>query len=104
VSLEMVKEIRDAESKADQIKRDASVQARQIAQESQRACQAVIEKAKADAAAIRAEAIAQADAEAEEEGKLRRAKVAQHCKEISEAASESIDRAVSIIVERIIKG
>jgi len=100
----MVKEIKDAESKADQIKRDASVQVRQIAQESQRACQAVIEKAKADAAAIRAEAIAQADAEAEEEGKLRRAKVAQQCKEISEAASKSTDKAVSIIVERIMKG
>jgi vacuolar-type H+-ATPase subunit H len=100
----MVKEIRDAESKAEQIKKDAAIQAKQIGQDSQRACQAVIEKANAQAAMLRTDALAQADTEAEKEGELRRAKVTQQCEEIIKAASSKTDRAVSIIVERIIKG
>ncbi len=104
MSLEMVQTIKEAEAQAEMIKKDAAAQAKQIALDSQKACAALIEAARGQARANRNDALRSADAAAEIEGEVRRAKVASQCEAIKIATTSRINAAVDIVVDRIVRG
>lgn len=104
MSLELVKEIKDAEVKAESLKKEAAAQAKQIALDCQKACSALLEKAQAQAKMQKKEALQEAELAADQEGAARRAQVASQCEAIAKAAAARMDKAVDTVVERIVKG
>jgi vacuolar-type H+-ATPase subunit H len=101
VSLEIVRKIKEAESKAEEIKKDAMAQAKQIALENQKTCSILIEQAEAEIREIKKKALSEADIAAEKEGGTRKSQIDTQCKAIEESASARIDQAVNIVIERI---
>lgn len=104
MSLEMVKEIKEVEARADVLKKEAAAQAKQIAIDSQKTCSALMEAAKGKARVYLTEALKRADTFADKEGEARRAKMASHCEEIRNKAMIRFEEAVEIVVGRIVEG
>lgn len=104
MSIELVKEVMDAETQADTLKKEAAVQAKQIAMDCQKACSALLEKAKAQAKVQRNEALLAADKAADKEREARHAQVAAQCEAIAKVASTKMDCAMDIVIERIVRG
>ena len=104
MSLELVNAVKNAESQAEALKRETMAQAKQISLENQKACSAVLEKAKAQANAFRNDTMLAVDAAAKQEGEKRRAQVLAQCEAIAKAAAAKTDRAVDIVFERIVRG
>jgi V/A-type H+-transporting ATPase subunit G/H len=102
LSLELVKEIRGAEAQADLIKKDAAAQARQISLDCAKACAALIETAKSQAKEHLNKVLRLADAEADNEGDKRRKEIALQSEAIIKAASANIEKAVDVVVDRIV--
>lgn len=104
MSLEIVKEVKEAESRAEIIKKEAAAQAKQIILDSQKACAALLEKAGNQAKDQRNKVLQQATVAADEEGAIRRARVKAQCEALTQAANGQMEKAVELVVERIVRG
>ncbi len=104
MSLELVREVKNAEARAETLKKEAQAQAKQILLDNQKACASLLEKAQKQAGLQKSEALQAAETAAEQEGAIRRSQVLAQCEEIAQAAAARMDRAVDIVVERIVSG
>lgn len=104
MSLEIVKQVMEAEEQADVLKKEAAVKAKQIALDCQKACAALMEKTQAQAREEKLTALKEADELAQQEGEEYNATIAGQCEAIAAAAASRTSDAVDIVVERIVRG
>lgn len=104
MSLEIVKEIKKTEAKAETIKNEAKAEAKQVILDNHRACADLLEKARAQAKAHRQATLQRADTSAEDDGARRREEVEAQCEKLTNAAAALMDKAAEHVVERIVKG
>lgn len=104
MALELVKEVKETEAKAEAIRREASAQAKQILQDSHKVGEALLEEAKTQAKALRQEILQRADASIKEDEAKRRQEVEAQGEALAQAAVVQMDKAAEHIVERIVKG
>mgnify|MGYP001025548908 CR=1 FL=1 len=103
MSIKVIKIIREAEEKAEEIKKDSSITAKQIITEAKAEAQNIVEEAEKQAESHRESAISKA----ESEGQLLYDSIinnaAKECEELTSKANGNMNNAVSIILERIVK-
>ena len=103
VSIEIIKVIKEAENKAEVIKKDAAVQAKLIITNANALAQSILEEAKKTAESHRTEVLSKAESEGQllYDGIINAA--AKECDIILNNANDNMDSAASIILERIVK-
>ncbi|HHZ00476.1 MAG TPA: hypothetical protein PLV23_06415 [Sedimentibacter sp.] len=103
MSIEVIKVIKEAEEKAEAIKKDAAAQAKLIITNANAQAQEILDEARKTADINRSEVLSKAESEGQllYEGIINDA--AKDCDEILTKASANMDRAASIILERIVK-
>ena len=103
MSIEVIKVIKEAEEKAESIKRDAAVQAKLVITNANSQAQSILDEAKKTAESNRADVLTKA----ESEGQLLYDSIindaARECEVISNIANDNMNSAASIILERIVK-
>lgn len=103
MSIEIIKVIREAEEKAEVIKKEATLQAKQIIANANVQALQIIDEAKESSETANSEVLKNA----ESEGQLLYddiiTKAAEECENILKKADKNMDDAASIILERIVK-
>lgn len=103
MSIEVIKVIKEAEEKAESIKRDAAVQAKLIITNANAQAQSILEEAKKAAESNTVDVLSKA----ESEGQLLYDSIindaARECEAIFKSANDNMNSAASIILERIVK-
>lgn len=103
VSIEIIKVIKEAEEKAETIKKDAAQQAKQIITNTNAQAQEIIDKAHESAEASSSNVIKEAEAEGQKLYDEIIKKASIECESILQNASSNLDDAATIILERIVK-
>jgi len=102
MSMEILKQIREQEESAEKIKRDSLAESKRILNEANDKAAAIIEAAKAESDAVYKKTVAGA----EEEALLYYDKTIQQakseCDQLSAAADKKLDKAISIIVGKVV--
>jgi V/A-type H+/Na+-transporting ATPase subunit G/H len=103
VSIEILKLIKEAEDKAELIKKEAAQQSKQITTNANVETSRILEEAVAKAESNRLDVIKNAESEAQliYEQIIKKAEI--KCNDIIKSAESNMDKAVSIILERIVK-
>ena len=103
MSIEVIKVIKEAEEKAEVIKKDATVQAKQIITNANSQAQDILDEARKIAESHRSEVLSKAESEGQllYDGIINDA--VKECDMILTKASDTMDDAASIILERIVK-
>ena len=103
MSIEVIKVIKEAEEKAEAIKKDALAQAKQIITDANEEAKSILDKAFHDAELSRIEMIKKAESEGQllYDGIIDDA--AKKCDGILIKANDNMNEAASIILERIVK-
>lgn len=103
MSIEVIKVIKEAEEKAEAIKRDAAVQAKSVITNTNALAQSILEDAKKTAQSHRAEVLSKAESEGQllYDGIINDA--AKECDILCQKANDNMNNAASIILERIVK-
>ena len=103
VSIEVIKVIKEAEEKAEAIKKDAAVQAKLVITNANSQAQSILEEAKKTAESHRSEVLSKAESEGQllYDGIINDA--AKKCDAILTKANDNMNNAASIILERIVK-
>lgn len=103
MSIEVIKAVGEAEKKAENIKKEASIQAKSIITDANAEAQNILEKAKKTAASNRESVISKA----ESDGQILYENIindaSKECDEISKLANDNMSNVASIILERIVK-
>ena len=103
MSIEVIKVIKEAEEKAEAIKRDAAVQAKSVITNTNALAQSILEDAKKTAQSQRTEVLSKAESEGQllYDGIINDA--AKECDILCQKANDNMNNAASIILERIVK-
>ncbi|HNZ82655.1 MAG TPA: hypothetical protein PLX37_08115 [Sedimentibacter sp.] len=103
MSIEVIKVIKEAEEKAEAIKKDAAAQARQVITNANAKAQEILDEARKKAESDRSEVLSKAESEGQllYDGIINDA--ARDCDEILTKSGQNMDKAASIILERIVK-
>ena len=103
MSIEVIKVIKEAEEKAEAIKKDAAVQAKSVITNTNALAQSILEDAKKTAQSHRAEVLSKAESEGQllYDGIINDA--AKECDILCQKANDNMNNAASIILERIVK-
>ena len=103
MSIEVLKLIKEAEDKAELIKKEAAQQAKQIAANANAETSRILDEAMIKAESNRSDVIKGAESEAQliYDEIIKEAEI--KCKDIIKGAESNMDNAVSIILERIVK-
>jgi V/A-type H+-transporting ATPase subunit G/H len=103
VSIEVIKVIKEAEEKAEAIKKDAAVQAKSVITNANALAQSILDEAKKTAQSHRSEVLSKA----ESEGQLLYDSIindaAKKSDVLCQKANDNMNDAASIILERIVK-
>ncbi|MDW5299745.1 MAG: hypothetical protein SA378_06390 [Sedimentibacter sp.] len=103
MSIEIIKVIKDAEEKAEVIKKEAVQQSKQIITNANAEVTKIVDEAKEDAYAKRAEVLKEAEAQSQLFYDSIVSDAAKECEDILKNADKHMDDAASIILERIVK-
>lgn len=103
MSIEIIKVIKEAEEKAETIKKDAAQQAKQIITNSNAQAQDIIEKAHETAESSSSNILSGAEAEGQKLYDEIINKTTIECESILQNAKNSFNDAATIILERIVK-
>lgn len=103
MSIEIIKVIKEAEEKAETIKKDAAQQAKQIITNTNVQAQEIIDKAHESAESSSSSVIKAAEAEGQKLYDEIINKASIECENILQNASSNLDDAATIILERIVK-
>lgn len=103
MSIEVIKVIKEAEEKAEAIKKDAAVQAKLVITNANAQAQSIMDEAIKTSESYRSEVLSNAESEGQllYDGIINDA--AKECEEISKKANDNMNDAASIILERIVK-
>ena len=103
MSIEVIKVIKEAEEKAEAIKKDAAAQARLVITNANTQAQDILDEARKTAESHRSEVLSKAESEGQllYDGIINDA--AKECDKILTKANDNMDAAASIILERIVK-
>lgn len=103
MSIEVIKVIKEAEEKAEAIKKDAAVQAKVVITNANALAQSILDEAKKTSESSRNEVLSIAESEGQllYDGIINDA--AKKCDILFEKANANMDNAASIILERIVK-
>ena len=103
MSIEVIKVIKEAEEKAEAIKKDAAVQAKSVITNANALAQSILDDAKKSAESHRAEVLNKAESEGQllYDGIINDA--AKECDILCQKANDNMNNAASIILERIVK-
>lgn len=103
VSIEVIKVIKEAEEKAERIKKDAALQAKLIITNANAEAESILDEARKIAESNRSELLSKAELEGQllYDGIINDA--AKECDIISNKANDNMNNAASIILERIVK-
>jgi len=103
VSIEVIKTIREAEEKAETIKKQAAQQAKQIVANANEQAQQVVEEARKAADSTSSNVLKNAEFEGQQLYEDIVKKTGVECESILNKADKNMDTAVNIILERIVK-
>lgn len=103
MSIEVIKVIKEAEEKAEAIKKDAALQAKSVITNANALAQSILDDAKKTAELHRAEVLVKAESEGQllYDGIINDA--AKESDELCQKANDNMNNAASIILERIVK-
>ena len=103
MSIEVIKVIKEAEEKAEVIKKDAAVQAKLVITNANALAQSILDEAKKTAESHRTEVLSKAESEGQllYDGIINDA--AKESDMVSKIANDNMNSAASIILERIVK-
>ena len=103
MSIEVIKVIKEAEEKAEAIKKDAAVQSKLVITNANALAQSILDDAKKSAESHRAEVLNKAESEGQllYDGIINDA--AKECDILCQKANDNMNNAASIILERIVK-
>lgn len=103
MSIEVIKVIKEAEEKAEAIKKDAAVQSKLVITNANALAQSILDDAKKSAESHRAEVLNKAESEGQllYDGIINDA--AKECDILCQKANDNMNDAASIILERIVK-
>jgi vacuolar-type H+-ATPase subunit H len=102
LAIEQIKLIREVEEKADQIRRKSNSEAKQKALDAEKEASILLEQANKKADEIYKDAIAKAEEEASETYNEVIQKAKGDCAKISSQADKNMDKAIAIIVGRVV--
>lgn len=102
VSIEVIKKIRDAEEKAEAIKKDGTQKAKQIIVSANTQAQKIVEEAHRDSDFASSALLKKAEAEGQKLYDDIVKKADEECESILNKAAKNMETAVSTIVERIV--
>lgn len=102
MSVDTINFIKEAEEKADDIKRQAILKAREIVFEAEKESDELLRKVNKDASLKKNELIAAAELEARSQIEMLKEKYDKQGKEISDIALKKMDEAVSLIVRKVV--
>lgn len=103
MSIEVIKVIKEAEEKAEAIKKDAAVQAKLVITNANSQAQIILDETKKTADSYRTEVLSKAESEGQllYDGIINDA--AKECDILCQKANDNMNNAASIILERIVK-
>ena len=102
MSIEILKQIRDQEESADKMRRDSLLESKRILNEANDKAATIVEAAKAESDALYKKTLADAEDQAmgHYEKTIQTAK--SECEMLSKSAGNKLDKAVSIIVGKVV--
>ena len=103
LSLEVIRQITEAEKSWEQRKAEAVQAAKRSAAEAEKAGQAMLEQARSDAEAKVKAALADAEAQAAEEAQAVQDETVRSCNALKAAAEQRLEQAAQLIVRRVVK-
>lgn len=104
MSIELLLAIKQTEAEAEQIVKQSVADSRQMVSDAEKQSEKLVEQAVSEALDKSKEIISEAEKAAQEEVKRAMEKVALECDAEKQKAMKNMDRAVQLIVERIVRG